>query len=257
MPSTISSASCSASSWCVILVSHVRSVNHETAVVLLTLTEGGEADPYTLRVQESQVVRPSVNDGTPHVFGRQGLVHRRIEHNGHIVALGEHLLNLIAVAFRPAKGEMIVSRQVAAIRVLRIVIELHAGKHIHNVPSALYFYSLPADVAGEIQTERRQELHPVGPAQGRLYFLYHIGKEQLTGLKESLRLADTGLLRPSELPVTGRIQTGDGAPSRRRGARLIAANRVRGEVKPERKVAKVQTLFQLRIAFGKHISGAG
>ena len=199
-------------------------------------------------------MRTPVNHLAPLVLCRQGLTLGRAEYDGHIQPLGELLGNLIVVAFRTAKGKVIVRGNVTAVRMLCIIIEPHTAEQFHHITGTPHLYRFPADIARQVETEGRLELQAVSPTQGGFNFLHHIGKEELAGFKESLRLGDAGFLRAGKLPMAARVETGFGAPIGRTGARLVAANGVRGEVQAETEEAQLQSLFQLGVAFGKHLT---
>lgn len=232
----------------------LRHLHHEPARILFAVTKRRQANPYTGLVEEAQVMRAAVDDLSALIFGRQGLILWGAEYDCHVIPSGEHIGNLIVIAFATAKRQVIVARDILPVRMFGIIIKAHPAKHIHDIAGALYFDGFPPDIARQVETECGLELHAVSPAQASFNGLHHIGKEERTSFKEALRLGDARLLRAGKLAVPARIQTGVSAPERRTGARLVAAHGMGSEVQAKAQVAQVEALFQLGVAFGKHLT---
>jgi hypothetical protein len=263
MPSRISSAySLIRSSRFFMLVALLGSMYHESTGILLPITQSRQTNPHTLRVQKPEVMHSTVNHGATLVHRRQGLVLRGIKHDCHIVPLGKHLLHHVIVALTAAERQMIVCRQIPTIRMLGVIVKLHLGKHRHDVRVIVSQRlggtdrrrdtdGLPPKIARQIQTKRRCKVHTICTTDSRTNIPNHIKQKGIPCLKETLGLRNARLLRPGKSPVAAGIETGRRTPFGRRGTYLIPADGVRGKVQPERQIAQILALLQLRIALSE------
>jgi len=190
-----------------------------------------------------------INYPTTPEGGRQRGILLCIKNNRNVHVIVKRSRHLIVITLGTTKRQVVILRNVPTIGVLRIVVKLDIGKHIHDIPRALHLDGFPTNIARQVKTEGGTKIHPVSLSDTRVHILHHIGKEHAPRLKETLRLCDSRVLRTGKLAVPRRIETRGDATRGRGGTHLVSTNRARRKVQTERQIPQTLALFELRIRF--------
>ena len=171
-----------------------------------------QPDNHATRIKETQIADIAVDDGNavPRC-GKRGTLFR-IEHNGNIISFCHHISKFRIVAFATAERQVIVSRNVLAVRVLCVIIELHSRKRSHQIrirdTTHRDFDVLPSHIAREIQSNSGSQLNTCCLTHGGFDVFYNVSQKVIGIFKEPFCFCNTSCLRCCKFTHARRIEAG-------------------------------------------------